>query len=440
MTAAVIESTGLSTSRFAKLQPWLVCFSAGLFFFFEFMQVNMFNALDPALIRGLHMSTTQLGHLSANYFYANVLSLIPAGILLDRCSTRRVILMAMSLSVLCTFLFSLSHTIWQAELCRAVTGFGGAFCFLSCVRLASRWFPPRKMALVVGLLVTFAMTGAMVAQTPFTVLTDDFGWREVLRGDAAVGLLLLFVVFAFIKDYPAGSEAAVKEQHSALAEIGFWASMQGALSNLQNWMAGIYASLINLPVFILGATWGGLYLVQIDHMTRAQSSLVTSMLFLGLIIGSPLSGWFSDRIRQRKLPMILGSVVSLIIVLIVMFTSHLSFIALMGLFFIWGIAGSTQIVAYPLVAESNPAYLTGSSESVASVLIMSGGFMIGVFPRLLNLHWSHTVVNSIPVYSFGDYRLALSVLPIAFFISLLAAFALKETHCQSLESVSDPKS
>ena len=77
-----------------RFQSWVVCFSATLFFFFEFMQINMFNALDTALIKTFHMSAIQLGHLSANYFYATVIFLFPAGMILDRISTRKVIIAA----------------------------------------------------------------------------------------------------------------------------------------------------------------------------------------------------------------------------------------------------------------------------------------------------------------------------------------------------------
>src|SRR3990167_11254649 len=110
-----------------KAQPWLVCFAGSLFFFFEFIQLNSFNALAPALIQTFQIDATQVGILSANYFYANVIFLFPAGMILDRVSTRQVIILAMAISVLCTFGFALSRSLWQAELCRFVTGMAGLF-------------------------------------------------------------------------------------------------------------------------------------------------------------------------------------------------------------------------------------------------------------------------------------------------------------------------
>ena len=98
---------------------------------------------DP---RGTHMrefslSAGQISQLSAIYFIANVIFLFPAGSILDRFSTRKVILTSMSICIAGTFLFSLSTSLFIAGCARFFTGIGSAFCFLSCIRLASRWFP-----------------------------------------------------------------------------------------------------------------------------------------------------------------------------------------------------------------------------------------------------------------------------------------------------------
>ena len=81
-----------------------------------------------------------------------------------------------------------------------MTGIGSAFCFLSCIRLASRWFPSHRMALISGIIVTMAMAGGMAAQGPMTWLAETFGWRHALMIDAAFGV----VVFA---DHPPGHRA-----------------------------------------------------------------------------------------------------------------------------------------------------------------------------------------------------------------------------------------
>lgn len=203
--------------------------------------------------------------------------------------------------------------------------------------------------------------------------------------------------------------------------------------NIQNWLAGLFVSLVNLPLMLLGSTWGGFYLTQTQHLSSIDASFVDSLLFFGMIIGSPVVGWISDKARQRKMPMIFGTIASLIIILAIMYLPNLSYDSLAILFFMLGFAISSQIIGYPLVAESNPSILTGTSEGLASVLIMSGGFLIPVFPMLLNLHWNHAMKNGIPQYALHNYHLAFLIMPIAFLIALIAAFLVKETRCRSFE-------
>ena len=154
-------------------------------------------------------------------------------------------------------------------------------------------------------------------------------------------------------------------------------------------------------------------------------------IFIGTMIGSPLFGWFSDKIVNRKLPMIIGAILSLITILIIMYMPHLSYTSLIALFFIYGFVTSSQVIAYPVVVESNPLFLTGTAEGIASVIIMSGGFVHILFSKLLNWHWNHQIVNNVPVYSNINYQHAFWIMPIGCIVSLIIAFCIRETHCKN---------
>ena len=439
MTKAVVGNPValVAGSVFERAQPWMVVFFAATFFFFEFMQINMFNALGHYFFIAYRLhDNTQLGHLAANYMYANVLFLFPAGIILDRVSTRRVIIGAMFACVTCTLIFAFTTQLWQGEACRFVTGIGGAFCLLSCIRLASRWFPPKKMALVVGLVVTMAMAGALVAQTPFTDMARAFGWRHTLIADSLVGYVMLALIALWVRDFPSSDRGFVEQQHKTLSSMGVLKTIGSSLKNMQNWMAGIYASLINLPVFILG-TWGAMYLFQIHHINRQDATHITTMMYLGLIIGCPVFGWISDRLQNRRQPMIYGALLCLLMVAPLILCPTLNYDELMMVFFGIGLAVSSQIISYAVVAESNSAELTGASEGVASVLIMAGGFLIPVFAQLLDVYWNHRLVGHLPVYSLKSFDFAFMLMPVGFVLALLAAFAIKETNCKSLVERTD---
>jgi len=414
--------------------PWFVCFSASLFFFYEFIQMHMFSAINDSLMHAFTLNATQLSVLSDTYLFATTVFLIPAGMVLDRFSTRRIVLTALMICILGTFLFAMSTNVVLAGVCRFFTGIGSAFCFLSCVRLASRWFPPQRMALVTGLIVTMAMIGGAVAQTPMTLLVNHFGWRHALFYDAFFGVAIWSAIYLFVRDFPAGKEKEIHHQQKSMHQLPIKQSFIMAFSKARNWLCGIYTCLMNLPLMILGGTMGTLFLTKVNHIDHTQASYVTMMVFIGTIFGSPFMGWLSDRIGYRKPPMVIGAALSLVVMLVVMFAHNLTLVPLMFLFGLLGFTTAAQVISYPVVIESNPPMLTASCVSAVSLTTLGGAFLlIPVFGRLVDYHWSGAMAGAIRSYSAGDYLFAAWIFPIGIVISLIASLLIKETYCKNPE-------
>jgi MFS family permease len=417
--------------KFPNNRPWLVCLSAALFFFYEFIQMGMFNSISQELMQDFSINAGQLGFLSATYFYADVIFLLFAGILVDRISIRLLILSAMIMVVLATILFAISHSFQLAAFSHFVSGIGNAFCFLSCIKLATRWFPSQRLAFVIGIIVTIAMMGGVVAQTPFTLLAQAWGWRGAVFANAGLGIVITLIVYVFVYDYPSAQHQLAEATANVSSSQSIKRSILSALCNKQNGLGGIYTCLLNLPIILLGELWGVMYLTQVHYLPKTQASLVTLMIFVGTILGSPSVGWISDYWGRRKLPMILGALFALLVMLGIMFLPHLSFFSLLILFLLLGLFSSTQIISYPLIAESNPRYITGTATGLASILIMGGGAIFQpLFGWLLDLHWNRTVIQGLTIYSATGYLYGLAIMPIAFIVSLLAACFLNETYCQ----------
>ena len=123
---------------------------------------------------------------------------------------------------------------------------------------------------------------------------------------------------------------------------------------------------------------------------------------------------------------------------ILMVNHPLSFSVLIMLFFCLGFFSSTQVIAYPMVAESNKHQLTATATGLASLIIMCGG-AVGqlLFGKLLDWHWQGSLLNGARSYLAGDYHYAMMLFPLAFGIALCAVLLTKETYCtQSTEALS----
>jgi sugar phosphate permease len=282
--------------------------------------------------------------------------------------------------------------------------------------------------LATGVVVTLAMLGGMVAQTPVEFASAAFGWRGAMLATGVLGIIIIVLMLILLEDQPKNYQPQVT-QH--IREIGFWKSIKMVMLNRYNWLCGLYTTLMNLPIFLLGTLWGSMYLMQVLHFSATQAANVDAMLFFGTLIGSPLVGLISDQIRRRVLPMIVGAIVALGLVFLIMYHANLSYPALIIAYFLLGFITSTQVLGYPVIAELNSPLLTGSALSICSLLIMASGFVSQpLFGWFMDLHWNHTMVNNIPIYSLENFRLAMWMMPVGFIISLILTFFIKETRGQ----------
>lgn len=419
----MVDECSLDSDEIKKTwQPWVVCFAASLFFFYEFIQGNMFASIADNIMRDFHIQADKMTYLSSIYYASNVIFLFISGQILDRCSAKKTLLMAMLLCVMSTFVLALSHSFYVALACRFMTGIGSAFCFLGPVRLASAWFPPKKMAFVTGAVVTMAMTGGMLAQYPLTTLVVRVGFRHALLWVGWLGLGLWALMGLLIRD------RAVKRHE--IVPIGVWTSIKKAYLNLITLRIALYTSLMNMGVAVFGAMMGSLYLMQRLGVDKEHASFVNALLFLGAILGGPIMGYWSDRLGQRLLPMKLGALLALLTMLCILYLP-VSLTGMAILFFLLGFFTASQVIGYALVAEHSSSVMTATALSVVSVLTQ-GGYILyqNVFSHLLLWREGMHVVKGIPVYPLVNYQTASMMLPVGLFCAWWVLCSVKETYCR----------
>lgn len=411
------------TSNKSSKLSWIVSITASLFFFYEFIQINMFNSIDQDVLKAFHLNATQLGLLSACYFYSTVGFLLPAGQILDRFKAKKVILITLFICIIGITGFALSNTMITACFFRLLEGIGSAFCFLGSFRIASKWFSPNKLSFVTGIIVTIGMLGGVVAQTPLAYLVEFVGWRHALLIDATLGLFIFYLIYTFVKDSPD------KFNNGNRLSIQYWNTLRLIYLTPHNWLCGVYTCLLNLPLALLGALWGSLYLEQVQGFSRAQASEILMMIFIGTIVGSPIVGYIADYIGQKKLPMILGALSTILIILLIIYSKHLPYWDYIFLFFLLGLFSSSQILGYPAAVERNSVDLAGMSASVVSFTTMSGYIIFQpLFGWIMDLKGKPNIVNGEVFYAPENYYYGLLIIPVTLMIATFIAMMIKKNN------------
>lgn len=404
--------------------PWLVCLAAALFFFYEIFQLTVFNTLSQHLMQFFNIKASKLSTLSAAYLYSCILAIIPAGLLFDRYSTRQLLLLAATLCLLGIWLMATTDSYSLAILGRILMGIGNPFSLVGCMRLASRWFPPERKALVMGFIMTIAMTGGIISQAPFNWLIDKLGWQQALLVSFYAGVLITILMTIFIKDSP--NPLQISTAKASIKEL--WRGLKQAGKNSQNWLSGLYTSMVNLPVVVLGALWGNLYLTQGRHVTHHTAANLISCLFFGIVIGAPLFGLISDRLQSRRYPMASCALLAMVTVLAILYLPNSLFL-LYGLFFLLGLLSGGQTLGYTVTAESNLATAESTSTSIVAIFVNSGAMLAQLgFAKLMDMFWDGKWVNGVPVYSANSFNYSMLMLPIGFSFALLTLLMLQESY------------
>jgi len=355
-------------------KAWFVCFVSSLFVLYNYMQATLFNSLSVDLMRTFHIQAQETGFLSAIYLFAVAIISIPLGLALDRYSTKKLTLITLGVCVAGAWLFAFAPTLWVAQIARFIGGLGGSFALLGSFVLITRWIPPNKIGLVTGLVITMAIIGGCLSQTPMVLLSQSLGWRGAVLSSAGFGIVIWLLIAIFVQDYP--KTPTFQNRHPTMPKEK---NLLKAMRYKEIWLGSLYNCMLSYSIVLFGAIWGNHYLVEIYYLSAFHASFIIIMLYLGDLIGSLTYGWISDRIRNRKWLMILGAAISVILILLLLYKNIQSATSLTVIFFLLGFTSSSSSLSHSLIIKNVPQNIIGTAQGLAGVIIILSAALIQPF-------------------------------------------------------------
>lgn len=382
--------------------------------------------MASSMMQTFKVTAEGFGFISAFYFYAYAPTQLPAGVLFDRYGPRKLMTCAILLCALGSAFFASTDSLVTASMGRFMIGIGSAFSFIGVLVLTSRWFPACYFAILAGIAQSMSSVGAMFGEVPLATLIEAVGWRNASFILAGIGFALAALFWFFIRDYPHQQSQAVPEHY--LREE--WKRLMAVCQRGYTWSVGGYAFAIWTPIAVFAALWGIPYLQEKFQVSVVVASGLCSMIWIGIGIGSPLLGWFSDRVENRRMALGLSSLLGLIATLILLYLPGLSCSWAYFILFVLGLGAGGQTVSFAVVKENNSPELVGTASGFNNLSVLIGG---AIFQPLVGylLHHSHAakVVNGIATYSVDSYQSAFLVMPVCFLASLFVViFFIKESH------------
>lgn len=411
------------------IYPWLIWLLGAGFFFYKYLVQVSPSVMTHDLMKAFHVNAMGLGNLSAFYFYAYLVMQIPVGILLDRYSPKVLTVLAIFLCSMSTFIFSQTDSLGLACLARAMIGTGAAFAAISCFKLATLWFPPKRFALISGLCMTAAMLGGVFGQVPLSFLVEWAGWRSALRIISFLGILLGFLYLIVVRDKSTSSS------QSSSPEEGSGLHIRSVIGKKQTWLLSLYSGLAFAPVSVFGGLWGVPFLQVAYSISKGSAAFSVSCIFIGFAAGAPLLGWLSDYIGRRKPILFSGTLIAFFCIIVVMFSPTDSLLVLSTMLFFFGFGASGFFTSFAMIRELFPVMLAGTVlgvmntfDSVCEALFEP---MIGA---ILDWTWDGKIIDGVHVFSITNYHAALLLLPLSLAVAIFLLFFIEETWCTPIDA------
>jgi NNP family nitrate/nitrite transporter-like MFS transporter len=308
-----------------------------------------------------------VGNLFGAYLLTYAVSSIPAGILADRMDNKYLLTIGAALSLLASGAFAVAEDYPIALASRLILGISGALIYVPSVRYVVTSFPKEKRASAMGVVEVGAGVGMILSLTLLPLLAREFDLlKAFLMLPALAALVLGGVLLGLSREQPRGRASF----RTRLITLGSNRSLWYLLAYFFLGMLAHYSVLGWLPTF-LRTNFG---------YSAIQAGLISTLVTLALVVGSPFAGILSDRLGTRTLILLCGSGMS--VVSFILFLASQDPKVVIGAALLTGISMAFTIpVLMILVGEMSEPAGAGLAVSVAAttgqIASSFSGFVFG---------------------------------------------------------------
>ncbi len=341
-----------SSSTRSGLWPGIACLFAGYVlsqFYRAFLAV-----LAPVLKTDLGATPEDLAAASGLWFLIFAAMQVPVGMALDRIGPRRTASSLLMIGALGATLFATAEGPLSIKVAMALIGIGCSPVMMSGYYIFARSFPVAMFGTLAGAMVGIGNLGNIGSALPLSAAVDAIGWRGAVWVLAGVTALIALLIAVLVRD-PA---RIVTQEKGSLLDL----LRMRALWPLFAMMALCYA-----PIAAVRGLWVGPYYAEVFGATADEIGQVTLWMGLAMVLGSFAYGPLERVFGTRKGLIMVGNVLVLLALIGLWGMPLAGGWVTLGLFVLFGLAGTS----FPMVIAHGraflPAHLTGRGVTLLNL-------------------------------------------------------------------------
>jgi predicted MFS family arabinose efflux permease len=319
--------------------------------------------LAPFIVPDLHLSHEQVGLLASALALAWAASGLIFGAVSDRVGRRPVLIPAVFLFSLLSWLSGVARSFGELLFLRTLMGVAEGPTFPTMTSMIEASSEPKNRGRNIGIVVSAgALVGLALAPVLTTQIAARFGWRAAFFVTGIPGMVLGLLIWKFVKE---PDEAESAELHHAKPSLRDYLS----LLRYRNMLLCCLGAVGFMTWLFVMHVFAPLYITEVSQKSATQAGFIIGAGGLGAFLWGWIFPWISDR-AGRKPTLILVSLVSAAAPLtyqVPFLIAHPWLMAAAG-FLVNGGQGIAPLVLVLVPTESVPAKFAATAIGLATLV------------------------------------------------------------------------
>ncbi len=168
----------------------------------EVLDTSIANVALPHIAGNMGASSDESTWVLTSYLVSNAIVLPITGWLVSLLGRKRFFVICIALFTVSSLLCGIAPTLVILLIARVIQGVGGGGLQPMAQAILADTFPPEKRGLAFSIYGVTAICAPAIGPTLGGWITDNYTWRFIFLMNLPVGILALFLVFAYVEDPP----------------------------------------------------------------------------------------------------------------------------------------------------------------------------------------------------------------------------------------------
>ncbi len=360
-----------------KKQAITVFFAFAFGYFLSCFLRAITATLSPVLTLEFDLMAADLGLLAGGYFLGFACMQIPIGFLLDKFGPKKIVSSFLLIALIGTVSFALSQSFSGLLASRILIGVGVSACLMAPLTGYRIWFAENQQQRANSWMLMIASLGFLSSTLPVQLLLPTLGWRWMFGGIAALILISIVLMLAFIPKWDHQKDGSMDSS----SRLGSFADV---------WKNKFFISVIPMGLLNYGGLmaiqtlWAGPWMIRVAGYSPLESATGLFWINITMLVSFFLWGYFLPKITNLGFSAFkilkLGLPLSFLVMLTIILLGPKAGTFYIALFILSSIFLS---VIQPAIGLSFQSHLAGKALTSFNLLIFLGTFIMQWFIGLV---------------------------------------------------------